>query len=200
MPSGPAAAPVRSAPAHQLRYEAARQAKRQQEPGSLGAGNPKARLLSNKTHYSPTDPEARISVKPGKARALNYLCSLAVDTATGVIRHVQADFADSRDSLHLPDLVERLQARLSRNDLSLRDRVADTGCSNGFDYAFLEQRVITPWIPVFGAYKPEVAGFTYHAQADEYRCRADKPLPFRKYPPTADGVWTKHYRAFYQDC
>jgi transposase len=70
--SAPAAAALRSAPAHQLRYEAARQAKRQQETGRpLGAGNPKARLLSNKTHYSPTDPEARISVKPGKARALN---------------------------------------------------------------------------------------------------------------------------------
>jgi transposase len=199
--SAPVAAAVRSAPAHQLRYEAARQAKRQQETGRpLGARNPKARLLSNKTHYSPTDPEARISVKPGKARALNYLCSVAVDTATGIISHVQADLADSRDSLHLPGLVTHLQARLSRNDLSLQDLVADTGYSNGFNYAFLEQRGITPWIPVFGAYKPNVAGFTYHALADEYRCRADKPLPFRKYRPTADGVWMKHYRAFYQDC
>jgi transposase len=191
----------RAAPAHQLRYEAARQAKRQQETGRpLGARNPKARLLSNKTHYSPTDPEARISVKPGKARALNYLCSLAVDTATGVISHVQADFADSRDSLHLPRLVERLHTRLQCNGLSLQDLVADTGYLNGFNYAFLEQRGITPWIPAFGAYKPDVAGFTYHAQADEYRCRADKPLPFRNYRPTADGVWMKHYRAFYQDC
>jgi hypothetical protein len=199
--SAPAAAVVRSAPAHQLRYEAARQAKRQQETGRpLGAGNPKARLLSNKTPYSPTDPEARISVKPGKARALNYLCSLAVDTATGVISHVQADFADSRDSLHLPNLVERLHTRLQRNSLSLQDLVADTGYSNGFNYAFLEQRGLTPWIPVFGAYKPEVAGFTYQAHPDEYRCRADKPLPFRNYRPTADGVWMKHYRAFYQDC
>ncbi|MGI4967951.1 MAG: transposase [Janthinobacterium lividum] len=190
-----------SAPAHQLRYEAARQAKRQQETGSpLGARNPKARLLSNKTHYSPTDHEARISVKPGKARALNYLCSLAVDTAHGVISHVQADFADSRDSLHLPDLGKRLQARLASNDLSLRDVVADTGYSNGFNYAFLEQRGITPWIPTFGAYKPEVAGFTYQAQADEYRCRADKPLPFRRYRATADGTWMKHYCAYYQDC
>ena len=199
--SASAATVVRSAPAHQLRYEAARQAKRQQETGSpLGARNPKARLLSNKTHYSPTDPEARISVKPGKARALNYLCSLAVDTAAGVISHVQADFADSRDSLHLPRLVKGLQARLQRNDLSLRDLVADTGYSNGFNYAFLEQRGITPWIPVFGAYKPDVAGFTYQAQTDDYRCRADKPLPFRKYRPTADGTWMKIYRAFYADC
>lgn len=199
--SAPPAAALRAAPAHQLRYEAARQAKRQQETGSpLGSRNPKARLLSNKTHYSPTDPEARISVKPGKAQALNYLCSLAVDTAHGVISHVQANFADSRDSLHLPALVKHLQARLDSNDLSLRDVVADTGYSNGFNYAFLEQRGITPWIPTFGAYKPEVAGFTYQAQADEYRCRADKPLPFRKYRATADGTWMKHYRAYYQDC
>ncbi|AHJ95336.1 hypothetical protein Hsw_PA0003 (plasmid) [Hymenobacter swuensis DY53] len=62
---------------------------------------PKTRLLRDKTHYSPTDPDARISMKPGKARALSYLCSLAVDTAHGVMSHVQADFADSRDSLHL---------------------------------------------------------------------------------------------------
>ena len=191
----------RAVPAHQLRYEAARQAKRQQAASRpLGAGNPHARLLSNKTHYSPTDPEARISIKPGKARALNYLCSLAVDTATGVISHVQADFADSRDSLHLPGLVKCLHRRLQGNELLLRDLVADTGYSNGFNYAFLEQRGITPWIPTFGAYKPEVDGFTYQAHADEYRCRADKPLPFRKYRATADGTWMKHYRAYYQDC
>ena len=71
---GPTAA-VRSAPAHQLRREAARRAKQRTAPGGLGARHPKAQLLSNKTHYSPTDPEARISVKPGKARALNYRCS-----------------------------------------------------------------------------------------------------------------------------
>jgi transposase len=192
----PPTAARRSAPAHQLRYEVARQAKLRRDPKALGAGNPKARLLSNKTHYSPTDPEARISVKPGKARALNYLCSLAVDTATGVISHVQADFADARDSAHLPGLVKGLQARLQRNDLTLRDVVADTGYSNGYNYALLEQGSITPWIPVFGAYKPELEHFTYHAQTDEYRCRVDKPLPFRKYRPTLDGHWMKIYRAF----
>jgi transposase len=196
----PPTAARRSGPAHQLRYEVARQAKLRRDPKALGASNPKARLLSNKTHYSPTDPDARISVKPGKARALNYLCSLAVDTATGVISHVQADFADARDSAHLPGLVKGLQARLQRNDLTLRDVVADTGYSNGYNYALLEQGGLTPWIPVFGAYKPELEHFTYHAQTDEYRCRADKPLPFRKYRPTLDGHWMKIYRAFYADC
>ncbi len=35
-----------------------------------GAGNKGSKYTSNKTHYSPTDPDARISVKPGKARKL----------------------------------------------------------------------------------------------------------------------------------
>ncbi|QNE42191.1 IS1182 family transposase (plasmid) [Hymenobacter sp. NBH84] len=200
VPAPPAAA-VFSAPAHQLRYEAARKAKRQQAPsGALGAHHPKARLLSNKTHYSPTDPEARIPIKPGKARALNYLCSLAVDTATGIISHVQADLADSRDSLHLPGLVQHLQHRLQANELHLRDLVADTGYSNGFNYAWLEHQGVTPWIPVFGAYKPEAEGFTYQAAADAYHCRAGKLLLFRKYSTKADGGWVKHYRADYHDC
>jgi hypothetical protein len=194
-------APVmRSAPAHQLRREAARRAKRQAAPGGLGAHHPKAQLLSNKTHYSPTDPEARISVKPGKARALNYLCSVAVDTASGIISHIQADFADRRDSLHLPDLVPRLQTRLAANELTLREFVADTGYSNGFNYAFLEQRGITPWIPVFGAYKPAPEGFTYEADVDAFRCPAGKLLPFRNYATSKDGTWAKNYRAAYQDC
>jgi transposase len=184
----------------QLRRIAARQAKRQAQPGGLGAQHAKAQLLSNKTHYSPTDPEARISVKPGKARALNYLCSLAVDTATGVISHIQADLADSRDCLHLPALVPRLQARLTAQELTLRDFVADTGYSNGFNYAFLEQRGITPWIPVFGPYKPTVEGFTYEPAADAYRCRADKLLPFRSFRTTENETWVKQYRAAYQDC
>jgi transposase len=199
-PKAPPAPVVRSAPAHQLRREATRRAKRQAAPGGLGAHHPKAQLLSNKTHYSPTDPEARISVKPGKARALNYLCSVAVDTASGLISHIQADFADRRDSAYVPELVSRLQTRLAANKLTLREFVADTGYSTGFNYAFLEQRGITPWIPVFGHYKPAPEGFTYEAEIDAFRCPAGKLLPFRNYATSKDGNWAKNYRAAYQDC
>jgi hypothetical protein len=48
-----------------------------------------ARFTSNKTHYSPVDPDARIAVKPGKRRQLYYLNQLAVDTAHHVILHTQ---------------------------------------------------------------------------------------------------------------
>ena len=107
---------VLTASAHQLRNLATAQARRQgTQSGALGARHDKARMLSNKTHYSPTDPDARISLKPGKACALNCLCSLAVDTGHGVISHVQADLADSRDSWHLPRLLTGLQRRLQAN-------------------------------------------------------------------------------------
>ena len=39
------------------------------------------KYLSNHTHYSPTDTDARVSVKPGKARQLNYFGQIAVDDA-----------------------------------------------------------------------------------------------------------------------
>ena len=147
-------ASVLTAPAHQLRQLATGQRRRQgAQTGALGARHAQARLLSNKTHYSPTDPDARISVKPGKARALSYRCSLAVDTAKGVISHAQADFADQRDSRHLPRLLTGLQRRLQTNELRLRDLLADAGYANGPNYARLEAAHITAWTPVFGQYK-----------------------------------------------
>lgn len=44
------------------------------------ADNKGSKYTSNKRHYSPTGPDARISVKPGKARKLNYTCQLTVRT------------------------------------------------------------------------------------------------------------------------
>ena len=193
-------APLVTAPAHQLRNLAAHQARLVAHSSVPGSRHPQARLLSNKTHYSPTDPDARISLKPGKARALNYLCSLAADTAHGVISHVQADLADSRDSLHLPRLLTGLQQRLRANQLRVRDLLADAGYANGSNYALLEAQHITAWIPVFGQYKAEIAGFTYDAPTDAYTCAAGKVLPFRKYDTTADGTWLKIYWATCQDC
>lgn len=94
----------------------------------------------------------------------------------------------------------RLQARLRFQQLTLRDFVADTGYFNGFNYAFLEQRGITPWIPVFGPYKLTFEGFTYEPATDAYRCQADKLLPFRSFRTTENETWGKQYRAAYQDC
>jgi len=48
-------------------------------PGGDGKG--RAKFVSNHTHYSTTDADARVSVKPGKPRQLNYLSQVSVDTA-----------------------------------------------------------------------------------------------------------------------
>jgi hypothetical protein len=180
-----------SAPKHQDNLKEA--------PKGLGGNPKKARLVSNKTHYSPTDGDARISVKPGKARKLNYHCSLAVDTAKRIISHVQADFADGRDSQYLPAITLRLQRRLLDNELNLQELLADGGYSNGSNYAFLEQRQITSWIPVFGKYKPEIESFSYDQQRP-FHLSGREILSFKTYDTSAEGGLLKIYRANYQDC
>jgi len=70
-------------------------------PGAKAKGS---KYTSNKTHYSPTDPDARISVKPGKARKLNYLIQLSVDMAHHVITDIGAYHADKKDNQCLQDI------------------------------------------------------------------------------------------------
>ena len=77
-----------------------------------GAGNKGSKYTSNKTHYSPTDPDARISVKPGKARKLNYSSQLSVDTAQHVVTDIKSYHADAKDNQQLQDITTRLQSRL----------------------------------------------------------------------------------------
>lgn len=145
-----------------------------------GAGNKGAKYTSNKTHYSPTDPDARISVKPGKARKLNYLSQLGVDTAHHVITHIHADLADKKDSQCVKPMVRQLKGRLWKQGLHWQNLLADTGYSSGENYAFLEQLGITAYIPPHGTYKGGPEGFTYIKEGDYWLCRNNKKVTFRK--------------------
>jgi hypothetical protein len=78
--------------------------------------------------------------------------------------------------------------------------LADTGYSNGSNYALLEQWKITGWIPVFGHYKPQIEGFSYDPEADHFTCSQSKRLPFKTFDRNADGSLLKIYRAAYTDC
>ncbi|WP_027077443.1 IS1182 family transposase [Maribacter antarcticus] len=190
-----------SAPEHELkRVEKHHRNLRDSPVRPAGASHKKARLLSNKTHYNPHDPDARISVKPGKARKLNYHCSMAVDTAEGVISHIQADFTDGRDSQYLIDISLQVQDRLRKNELVMTDLLADAGYSNGANYDFLEQRKVAGWIPVFGRYKPKIKGFPYNREKDEYRCPMNRPLPFKGFHTNRDSSVLKSYWAAPKDC
>ncbi|APY12141.1 DDE transposase [Seonamhaeicola sp. S2-3] len=145
-----------------------------------GAGAKGSRYTSNKTHYSPTDPDARISVKPGKARKLNYLSQLTVDTANHVISDIKAYHADGKDSQHLPDIVKRVKQRLWKTALVWENCVADTGYSSGENYAFLEAIGLKSFIPAHGTYKGGPDGFTYHEKEDYYTCPQGQIIPFKK--------------------
>ena len=61
-----------------------------------GDKNSRPKFVSNHTHYSTTDSDARVSVKPGKPRQLNYLAQVSVDTAHHVITQIQTDHADKK--------------------------------------------------------------------------------------------------------
>ena len=166
-----------------------------------GAGNKGSRYTSNKTHYSPTDPDARISVKPGKARKLNYQSQLTVDTAHHVISDIKAYHADGKDSQQLSDIVLRVQRRLWQSGLKMDTCIADTGYSSGENYAFLEQQAIASYIPPHGTYKGGPEGFVYHEKEDCYICPQGKVIPFTKvFYEKKNNTKKKEYRALKKVC
>jgi transposase len=166
-----------------------------------GAGNKGSKYTSNKTHYSPTDPDARISVKPGKARKLNYLSQLSVDTAHHVITDIRAYHADGKDNQQLPDIVRRLKKRLWKQGLVWKNCVADTGYSSGENYAFLEAKGLKSFIPPHGTYKGGPDGFVYVEEQDFYLCPQGKVIPFKKvFLDSRTKTKKKSYRASSKIC
>jgi hypothetical protein len=75
-------------------------------------GNLFSSFGSNQTHISTTDPDAKVSVKPGKPSLLNYLAQLSVATASHVITHIEAHRADHKDSECLAAVVANTVACL----------------------------------------------------------------------------------------
>lgn len=163
------------------------------EHGKLMRG----KYLSNHTHYSTTDPDARIAVKPGKARQMNYFAQIAVDDANHVITGAMANYADKRDSQCLAALVNQTSDNLKENELNIDQITADTGYSSGDALRYLAFQNIDAYIPNFGQYKPEREGFIYNKELDQYECkRGNKAiLPFKKITTTTNRYEVKTYRS-----
>jgi len=164
-----------------------------------GASNKGAKYTSNKTHYSPTDPDARISVKPGKARKLNYHSNISVDTAHHVITDVKAYHADKKDSQILQDATKRLKQRLKDQGLLWRNMLADAGYSSGENYAFLEKENIISYIPKHGTYKGGPEGFIYCKDENYWLCPEGKKVTFRKQRMVKNSL-QNHYLTKRSDC
>ena len=167
-----------------------------------GAGsNDQAKFVSNHSHYSTTDRDARVSVKPGKPRQLNYSMQTAVDIGSHVITGVQAHFADRRDSEVLEDILNDTIENLNMNDLQVEEIAADTGYSSGKALKACINKNVNAFIPNFGQYKPFRKGFTYDQQYDRYTCTAKGVhLPYKKTYQDKKGYYKKQYRSSAKDC
>jgi len=171
------------------------------QDGRPGAKHKKAKYTSNHTHYSPSDPDARISVKPGKTRKLNYASQLTVDSSHYVITDIFADFANKKDSQSLVQITNRVQIRLRKEHLIWRNLLADTGYSSGDNYAFLEREGLRSYIPAHGTYKGGPEGFTYVSETDSWHCPQGKTIPYGKtYYETKNHTKKKEYRASKHVC
>ena len=165
-----------------------------------GAKSYNARYTSNKTHYSPTDPDARISVKPGKARKLNYNAQLTVDSANHVISDIMADFADKKDNQSLEQITRRVKKRLHKSGMLWHNLLADTGYSSGENYAFLEREGIRSFIPPHGTYKGKPDGLTYDKQRNYYLCKNNKRLLYKGIKRNRKGIKVNQYATMRKDC
>ncbi|MDE5419573.1 transposase [Labilibaculum sp. DW002] len=172
------------------------QSSQEQRPGASNKG---AKYTSNKTHYSPTDPDARISVKPGKARKLNYLNNISVDTAHHVITDVKAYHADKKDSQYLQDTTKRLKQRLKEQGLLWTTLLADAGYSSGENYAFLEKQNIVSYIPQHGTYKGGPEGFIFFKEENYWLCPQGIKVTFRKRRMVKNSL-QDHYLTKRSDC
>lgn len=159
-----------------------------------------AKFVSNHTHYSITDTDARVSVKPGKPRQLNYAAQVSVDAAHHVITQIQTDYADKKDSQCLPLLLKNTIENLKQEGLQIEEVYADAGYSSGEALKALEENNITGYIPNFGQYKPSREGFTYDKENDRYTCSRGVHLPFKKLTTTSLGYKMKVYRSSAKDC
>lgn len=167
-----------------------------QRPGSSTQGS---KYTSNHTHYSPSDPDAKISVKPGKARKLNYYAQMAVDTARQVITHIQADLADKKDNQYLPSIVKNTLRNVEEHGLQIEHILADAGYSSGENYAWLERHQLKSYIPPHGTYKGGPEGFEYLEEGNYWVCPNHTRITFRN-QRREKGTLKDFYRNTPKDC
>ena len=157
--------------------------------------------VSNDLVESTTDKDARVSVKPGKARRLNYLAQVSVDTANHVITQIQSDLADKKDSQCLASLLHNTINNLSEHGLDVQEILADGNYSSSESLRALEDENVTGYIPNFGQYKPLREGFFYDKQKDRYICSQGKVLEFKYIKEShGNGNKMKQYRSSSKDC
>jgi len=165
------------------------------EEGTEPPPAPPRKKTGNATHYSPTDPDAKISTKGGKPFALNYYGQVAVDGERHVVTGAAADLADQKDCQCLAAIVGQTVGNLRANGLGAGKVLADTGYSGGAALRYLEENGLDGYIPSNGMWKPHREGFSYNAELDRYECGRGNMavLEYKGTVPSAGGASKKVY-------
>lgn len=158
----------------------------------------------NETHYSPSDPDARLTTKPGKPMRLYYRAQMSVDTASHYITYIQAFKGNEADNTSLPVMLPQIVANMAEHAMQIEEVLADTGYSSGKAIRALIDNGIKGYIPNPGSYKSsrEDEGFTYDANYDRYTCIMGVHLPFRRIESAykEPTVLKKIYESNISDC
>lgn len=159
----------------------------------------KRRFMSNATHRSQTDPDARIAKKSSKPRMLCYSSTMSVDTQSNVITNISAEYSSKKDAQLLIKSVHKTAARLNDLGLEMKTVLADAGYSSGENYKILEQHNIEAYIPLHGTYKTHRKDFRYDGRRNGFICKNGQVLKptYRKF---GEGRPTVMYRSKKKQC
>jgi transposase len=161
-------------------------------------------IRTNPTHVSPSDPDARLTRKPGKPMNLYYRAQMSVDTESHFITYIQAFAGNAADNVSMPEILSHVVKNMSENDIRVNEILADTGYSSGEAIRALIARDLEGYIPNQGSYKHsrEDEGFTYDIEQDRYTCVKGVHLPFRRIEAAhkKPTILKKIYESNISDC
>lgn len=161
----------------------------------------KSDMGMNGRYMSKTDPDSRLSQKPGKPTALNHLGIISVDADSHVICGATVDYADKRDGETTENIMGQTIENLNGNGIAVEEMLADAGYGSGETYKYLAEREIKACIPPSGTYKRQKEGFLYDEAEDCYICSEGVKLTFRGFKSQSrSDVMARTYRSKTSDC
>ncbi|MCF0075019.1 IS1182 family transposase [Dyadobacter sp. CY261] len=167
-------------------------------------GSTKRAPASNESHYSPSDPDARITMKPGKPMGLYYRSQVSVDTASHLITYIGAFPGNAADNVSLAKILERIVGNMQEHNIQVKEILADTGYSSGEAMRSLADHNIEGYIPNIASYKKDrlEEGFIYDLENDRYTCKNGVHATFRCYEKLSKNkkLQRKIYRTSPEDC
>jgi|SRR5271165_659729 len=178
------------------------------EPSEKPQGNQKddqdKPAPTNQTHVSPSDPDARLTKKPGKPMNLYYKAQMSVDTGSHFITYIQAFPGNAADNVSLPEILNHVVENMNENDIRVKEILADAGYSSGEAIRALIGRDLEGYIPNPGNYKHsrEDQGFAYDPEQDWYTCVKGVHLPLRRIESAykKPTILKKIYESNISDC